>query len=165
MKKIIITALASALMLSGVTAFAQTSNSTTSVSTTSMNQLAQLIITLKPGMTHEQVKLLQVLLASDSTVYPEGTVSGFFGNKTRNAVKRFQKNHGISQTGFVGPMTRNELNKMLTSSSTAIAEEHEDNNASSTDRDEHGAGGRHNPRFCFTQAIGHTVAPGWKKHH
>ena len=66
MKKIIITAIASALMLSGSTAFAQTS--TTSVSTTSMSQLAQLIITLKPGMTHDQVKLLQVLLASDSTV-------------------------------------------------------------------------------------------------
>ncbi len=163
MKKIIITALASALMFSGVTAFAETS--TTSVSTTSMSQLAQLIITLKPGMTHEQVKLLQVLLASDSTVYPEGTVSGFFGNKTRNAVKRFQRNHGISQTGFVGPMTRSELNKMLSASSTAIAQEHEDNDATSTDNGEHGAGGRHNSHFCFTQAIGHTVSPGWMKHH
>lgn len=163
MKKIIIIAVTSALIFSGSTAFAQTS--TTSVSTTSMSQLAQLIITLKPGMTHEQVKLLQVLLASDSTVYPEGTVSGFFGNKTRNAVKRFQRNHGISQTGSVGPMTRSELNKMLNASSTAIRMEHEDNDASSTDNREHGSGGRHNDRFCFTQAIGHTVSPGWMKHH
>ncbi len=164
MKKIIITALASALMLSGVTAFAHTSitSATSSVSTTSMSQLAQLIITLKPGMTHEQVKLLQVLLASDSTVYPEGTVTGFFGNKTRNAVKRFQKNHGISQTGLVGPLTRAEFNKMLNASTTTVAQEREDNDASSTSN---GAGGRNNPRFCFTKAIGHTVSPGWKKHH
>ncbi len=162
MKKIVITALASILLLSGSTAFAETSTTSTGVSTTSMSQLAQLIITLKPGMTHEQVKLLQVLLASDSTVYPEGTVTGFFGNKTRNAVRRFQRNHGISQTGFVGPMTRSELNKMLSASSTAIRAEHEDNDATST---ENGAGGRHNPRFCFTQAIGHTVSPGWMKHH
>ena len=167
MKKIAITALASVLMLSGSTAFAETSTTSTApVSTTSMSQLAQLIITLKPGMTHEQVKLLQVLLASDSTIYPEGTVSGFFGNKTRKAVKRFQRNHGISQTGLVGPMTRAELNKMLSASSTAIAQEHEDNDASSTDQwSGRGAGGRHNPHFCFTQAIGHTIAPGWMKHH
>ena len=44
--------------------------------------------------------------------------------------------------------------------------EHEDNDASSTDQwSGRGAGGRHNPRFCFTQAIGHTVSPGWMKHH
>ncbi len=35
---------------------------------------------------------------------------GFFGNETRKAVQKYQKDHGIPQTGFVGPLTRTALN-------------------------------------------------------
>ncbi|HYF12876.1 MAG TPA: peptidoglycan-binding domain-containing protein [Candidatus Paceibacterota bacterium] len=56
--------------------------------------------------TNGEVSKLQKLLARDSKIYPEGTVSGYFGPKTANAVKKWQKSKGISQTGVVGPLTR-----------------------------------------------------------
>lgn len=35
-----------------------------------------------------------------------------FGNSTKDAVKKFQRQNGIPATGFVGPMTRARLNKL-----------------------------------------------------
>ncbi len=37
--------------------------------------------------------------------------TGYFGPKTKIAVKAYQKAHGIAQTGLVGILTRGELNK------------------------------------------------------
>lgn len=53
-----------------------------------------------------EVSVLQRFLKRDTAVYPEGLVTGFFGHSTEAAVKRFQKQKNISQTGFVGPLTR-----------------------------------------------------------
>ncbi|MFH1956809.1 MAG: carboxypeptidase regulatory-like domain-containing protein, partial [Patescibacteria group bacterium] len=47
--------------------------------------------TLRYGMTSDDVKRLQELLASDSEIYPEGIISGWFGQLTRKAVMAFQK--------------------------------------------------------------------------
>jgi hypothetical protein len=44
--------------------------------------------------------------------YPTNT--GYFGNVTLKAVLKYQKAHGIDQTGFVGPVTRGSLNKSIT---------------------------------------------------
>lgn len=55
-------------------------------------------------------------------VYPEGLITGFFGNLTRQAVVRFQEKYaseilvpsGLSGgTGFVGPATRKKMNELL----------------------------------------------------
>jgi peptidoglycan hydrolase-like protein with peptidoglycan-binding domain len=35
---------------------------------------------------------------------------GFFGSQTKAAVQKYQKEHGIPSTGFVGPLTRASLN-------------------------------------------------------
>lgn len=70
----------------------------------------RIIKTLKRGMTGEEVKGLQQILAQDSTVYPEGMVTGYFGQKTEDAVKRFQQKNGIEAVGIVGPKTRNLVN-------------------------------------------------------
>ena len=40
-----------------------------------------------------------------------GPINGKFGPLTEAAVKKFQKKHGISQTGYTGPTTRAALNK------------------------------------------------------
>lgn len=64
------------------------------------------------GMSGDEVKALQELLASDSEVYPEGLTTGFFGALTEKAVKRFQKKHGIEQVGSVGPKTLAKLNSL-----------------------------------------------------
>ncbi len=73
---------------------------------------------LAPGDTDAttggDVTRLQQFLAQDSDIYPEGTVSGFYGNATRRAVERYQAAHGIVTSGSpetngfgaVGPTTR-----------------------------------------------------------
>ncbi len=64
--------------------------------------------------TGGDVSRLQTFLAEDSTMYPEGTVSGFYGPATRRAVERYQASKGIATSGSpetngygaVGPSTR-----------------------------------------------------------
>jgi len=73
----------------------------------------KLIKQLRFGMTGEDVKLLQEILATDPDVYPEGLVTGYFGPLTRNAVKKFQKIAGIEQVGVVGPKTLSKINELL----------------------------------------------------
>lgn len=60
---------------------------------------------LVPGTWGEDVKRLQKVLG----VTP---VSGWFGPITLKAVMDFQKKHGITQTGTVGPITRAKLNQL-----------------------------------------------------
>lgn len=60
---------------------------------------------LQLGMRGSDVTALQTFLASDSTLYPQGLITGYFGSLTRAAVMRFQARNGISQVGRVGPQT------------------------------------------------------------
>ncbi|MDO8601011.1 MAG: peptidoglycan-binding domain-containing protein [bacterium] len=78
---------------------------------------------LELGMQGEEVRKLQQLLASDSALYPEGLVTGYFGSRTQKAVERFQIRHGIvnesdgprALTGFgrLGPRTLAKLQKIV----------------------------------------------------
>lgn len=68
---------------------------------------------LRRGMTGDEVMSLQEFLAQYPDVYPEGLITGFFGALTENAVKRFQRKHGIDQVGQVGPATRARLHALL----------------------------------------------------
>ncbi len=76
---------------------------------------------LRIGDNGDDVKLLQIWLAKDAAVYPEGIVSGYFGVLTKAAVIRFQERYkdevlnpwGLtSGTGFVGTSTRAKLNTL-----------------------------------------------------
>ena len=76
---------------------------------------------LKYGMRDDEVSTLQTGLAKDSSVYPEGLVTGYFGPLTKAAVIRFQEKYfddilapwGFTKgTGFVGPTTRKKLNEI-----------------------------------------------------
>ncbi len=55
--------------------------------------------------TGGDVTRLQQFLAADPILYPDGTVSGYYGGKTETAVKKFQASKGIRQSGNVGPQT------------------------------------------------------------
>ncbi len=66
--------------------------------------------TLKKGSSGIEVTELQnVLRAAGFLKYPTST--GYFGAMTVTAVKAYQTAHKLSAVGFVGPMTRAELNK------------------------------------------------------
>jgi len=73
---------------------------------------------LAAGSLGDDVRALQEFLAKDPELYPEGTVSGYYGALTRAAVQRFQEQQGIAGPGVpgygtVGPKTRAKLNELL----------------------------------------------------
>jgi len=105
---------------------ASTPTQTTNVS--SASAVNKLIGPLKPGDRSTQVTLLQQILATDKAIYPEGTVTGFYGNLTTKAVERFQCKYLLicsgspssNGYGLVGPKTTTKINEFFsgTSSST-----------------------------------------------
>lgn len=81
----------------------------------------QILRNLTSGSSGEDVKLLQQILLK-AGVYPEGLITGFFGNLTKQAVIRFQEKYageiltpaGLAKgTGFVGSGTRKKLSQLL----------------------------------------------------
>ena len=72
---------------------------------------------LRFGSRGERVSELQRILAKYPELYPEGFVTGYFGNLTRAAVRRFQEKYGIVSSGdeettgygLVGPRTAEKL--------------------------------------------------------
>ena len=76
---------------------------------------------LKLGDRGDEVLLLQTWLKQDSSVYPEGKTTGFFGYLTKQAVIRFQEKYatdilapqGLTKgTGIVDSYTRVKLNEL-----------------------------------------------------
>ena len=91
----------------GVTNIGQTSSS-------GLNCLAltrDLWIGKADSETNGEVSKLQQFLIKEG-VYPEGVVSGYYGNLTAQAVVRWQKAHGmdfVTTKSGVGPMTRERM--------------------------------------------------------
>ncbi|MBI2097993.1 MAG: peptidoglycan-binding protein [Candidatus Vogelbacteria bacterium] len=69
---------------------------------------------LMRGMTDEEVKKLQELLATDPEIYPEGYQTGYFGALTHRAMMKFQKKAGLAETGEVDDRTMWKINELLT---------------------------------------------------
>lgn len=69
--------------------------------------------TLAYNSVGSDVSLLQRMLSQDSGIYPERLITGYYGNLTRNAVKRFQKEYNLAQTGVVDTATKNKLNEIF----------------------------------------------------
>lgn len=61
--------------------------------------------TLKRGNKGEYVKQLQQKLISKGYPLPRYGADGDFGAETESAVKQFQRNHGLTGDGIVGPKT------------------------------------------------------------
>jgi peptidoglycan hydrolase-like protein with peptidoglycan-binding domain len=66
--------------------------------------------------TNDSIKLLQQVLATDPSIYPDGYVTGFFGPLTEVALNNFQTSFGLSVTGTFTP----ETNAVLTATLEAI---------------------------------------------
>lgn len=79
----------------------------------SVSSCIKLYVNLSLSSTNsEDVKKLQNFLISNK--YLSGIASGVFDKTTEDAVKKFQEKKGISPTGFVGPLTRKEINESCT---------------------------------------------------
>lgn len=76
---------------------------------------------LNPGDTNEQVRLLQALLAAYPDIYPQGTITGYYGPLTTAAVKRFQSKYGVAPVGRVGPQTLDKLKEVYGAAAPAPA--------------------------------------------
>ncbi len=74
---------------------------------------AELSRQLEVGMSGADVSALQTFLAQDSTIYPQGLVTGYFGVLTSAAVSNFQSRNGIDNVGRVGPITLAKLNSQM----------------------------------------------------
>ena len=75
---------------------------------------------LRKGDSNDEVKQLQEFLKQFPDIYPEGIASGFFGELTERAVKKFQEKHGIESIGIVGPKTIQKLSEFSVSAPPGI---------------------------------------------
>ncbi|MAZ40905.1 hypothetical protein CL654_02215 [bacterium] len=68
--------------------------------------------------TSSQTRLLQQILAQDTTIYPEGLTTGYYGSLTRKAVGKFQERHNLAIPtdafyGYAGPQTRATIKQVF----------------------------------------------------
>lgn len=68
---------------------------------------------LEITMSGSDVSVLQTFLSGDSSIYPQGLVTGYFGFLTKAAVSNFQTRNGLPAVGRVGPMTLPVLNLQI----------------------------------------------------
>ncbi len=76
---------------------------------------------LQFGSSGGEVSQLQTFLSKDKSIYPGGSITGYFGSMTEDAVRRWQSAHNIvsagtpSTTGFgiVGPRTLKEMDREM----------------------------------------------------
>jgi peptidoglycan hydrolase-like protein with peptidoglycan-binding domain len=66
--------------------------------------------TIKKGSKGNPVRRAQKRLTLGG--YDTGGVDGIFGAKTESAVKRFQKDMGLTQDGIVGPKTWDKIDSL-----------------------------------------------------
>ncbi|MEK7555301.1 MAG: peptidoglycan-binding protein [Patescibacteria group bacterium] len=117
--------------------------------------ISEIAVTLKEGDRGENVKTLQALLAADSSIYPEGLITGFYGPLTTKAIRKFQEKHSLEKVGFVGPKTKLKLNELLKEHPLAFEKAEKEK----SDDDKISNAGR----LCAIVPPGHLIAPGWLK--
>lgn len=61
----------------------------------------------------DNVVLLQEMLSQDSSIYPEKKITGYYDRTTSDAVRKFQKEYNLSETGEVDEPIRNKLNEIF----------------------------------------------------
>jgi len=79
-----------------------TTNNSSAVSSGTFTELLNL------GSQDSQVSALQQQLTTLG--FYSGSITGFYGTLTQQAVMKYQTAHGITATGYVGPSTRTALN-------------------------------------------------------
>jgi len=78
--------------------------------------------TLRVGSSGREVSILQSWLRTDSEIFPNGKVDGYFGNATKTAIIKFQEKYAAdilvpqgltAGNGIVDAYTRNKLNELF----------------------------------------------------
>jgi len=69
--------------------------------------------TASRGASGEHVKKVQEFLGMFPEIYPNGLATGFYGEQTEKAVKKFQEKVGLAQTGEVDDKTKDTLDRLL----------------------------------------------------
>lgn len=82
---------------------------TTSSTETTTNTKHKFTQTMTTEDSGDEVSALQQRLKDEG--YYNGSITGYYGALTTNAVRSYQKAKGINQTGTVGPLTMAALNK------------------------------------------------------
>lgn len=81
--------------------------------TTSTDDLTENTTTLSVGLARgssgDKVVLLQTILSKDETVYPDGLITGYFGDLTEKALLRFQGKYGLTTTAILDQETIDAL--------------------------------------------------------
>ena len=77
-----------------------------------------LTLQMKLGIQGDEISRLQAFLKQYPEIYPEGSVTGYYGALTKAAIQRFQEKYGIAKAGDpgygeVGPKTRAKLNELM----------------------------------------------------
>lgn len=72
----------------------------------------------KIGYQDESVKVVQEVLKTDKSVYPEGLVTGYYGPLTARAVTKFQTKVGLPATGVLDTETKERIEAKLVEGST-----------------------------------------------
>lgn len=87
------------------------------------NKTLKLMRVLKEGMRGNDVKLLQQILATDSSIYPEKIVSGYFGKLTTKAVKRFKEKFASTTNDIDNDINEGKISSSTLSKINEILEE------------------------------------------
>ena len=64
---------------------------------------------LFPTTDHPEVLHLQAVLAQYPALYPEGQVTGYYGEQTKQAIARLQAKYRLPKTGYADARTRTKL--------------------------------------------------------
>ena len=91
---------------------------------------------MERGHRGGDVEKLQRILSRDHSVFPEGLITGFFGEKTQKAVERFERKHGLlasTTAGVINQDVRDFLHKHCDDmdDEDGNKDNHEDNHTSS----------------------------------
>lgn len=112
-------------------------------------EIRELRRTMSRGARGDDVRTLQAVLASDEEVFPEGAITGEFGQMTTDAVWRFQEKHGLTQSGTVDAKTLKKINQLLRDDDVDIIIIRSRTGNTSL--------------ICRRTPPGHLVAPGWTR--
>ena len=74
----------------------------------------------KIGYSGESVKVIQEVLKTDKSIYPEGLVTGYYGSLTAKAVSKFQTQAGLPSTGVLDTETRERIEAKLEATSQSV---------------------------------------------
>jgi len=79
------------------------------------NANAAIVGYMNTGSKGANVTQLQQFLATNSLIYPQGIITGYFGGLTKASVVQFQLNYNIDPIGRVGPSTLSKVNSIISS--------------------------------------------------